>query len=159
MEAKERPLIVKILVILNIFSVLFSFALLAAFSSSSSSFTLILVGPIVGLVGIYYIAISYGLWKGKSWAWSLTMFFSILSLLGLIVYPIRAIIDLINQYELGRWGGSGLSPSIGPIEILAASINVIFTVAIIYALTRPRVKAFFGKQKYSLVDWFLGRKK
>lgn len=139
-SSKERPYIVKVLVILNIFVVLFSILLIAAFTSLFSTVGLGLMPiSVIGIWSIYYILMAYGLWNGKSWAWSLTMFFSILSLLGLIVLPIQATLNLTKA--------------------LTESIDIIFAVAVIYGLTRPQVKTFFGKEKYSLLDWYLGRKK
>jgi uncharacterized membrane protein len=62
---------------------------------------------------------AYGLWKGKRWAWTLTL---ILSGIGIIV-------------------------GIGSIVVgnLGSIFHIIINAIIIYYLYRPNVKAFFNK--------------
>ena len=81
------------------------------------------VGVVLIIFGIIALIMAKGLWDGKGWAWTITL---ILNVIGLIF----GIISLIFT----RSGG-------GIIPLL---INVI----IIYYLTRPHVKAFFGKGGY-----------
>ena len=81
------------------------------------------VGGVLIIFGIIALIMAKGLWDGKGWAWTITL---ILNIIGLIF----GIISLIFT----RSGG-------GIIPLL---INVI----IIYYLTRPHVKAFFGKGGY-----------
>jgi uncharacterized membrane protein (DUF2068 family) len=62
---------------------------------------------------------AYGLWRGKRWAWTITM---ILSLIGIAV---------------------------GAVSIVSGNVAAIFTLIIngivLYYLYRPQVKVFFGK--------------
>lgn len=77
----------------------------------------LVVAGIAAIVGIIYLLIAWGLWTGQGWAWTVTLIFTILSLIGSIIALIAVV---------------GIVPLI---------INII----ILYYLTRPHVKAFFGK--------------
>jgi hypothetical protein len=77
------------------------------------------VAGVLIAIGIGYLVVSYGLLKGKGWAWSITL---ILSYIGIAL----AIISIV--------GGNFFS-----------AINLAINIAIIYFLYRPQVKAFFGK--------------
>ena len=115
---KNRPLGVTIIAIL---------AVIGGIGSLLSGFTVMAVGPFVGIVlgviliiiGLAYFAVAYGLWKGLNWAWTITL---IVSAIGIIV-------------------GIGL--------IIVGNVGAIFHVIIngivIYYLYRPNVKAYFGK--------------
>jgi uncharacterized membrane protein (DUF2068 family) len=80
---------------------------------------LIGIGSVLIAIGIGYLVVSYGLMKGKGWAWSITL---ILSYVG-VVFGIISII-----------GGNFLS-----------IIHLIISIVIIWYLYRPQVKSFFGK--------------
>jgi hypothetical protein len=88
--------------------------------------TLVLI-PLIGIflgsglliLGLAYFLMAYGLWKGKGWAWTLTL---ILSGIGIIVG--------IGSIVVGNIG-----------SIFHTIINAI----IIYYLYRPNVKAFFNR--------------
>ncbi|MGH9990307.1 MAG: hypothetical protein ACREAS_07715 [Nitrososphaera sp.] len=87
---------------------------------ASGLFLLIIgIGIILLALGIAYLVMAYGLWKGKGWAWTITL---ILSAIGIVV---------------------------ALISIAAGNIGAIFSIVIhgvvIYYLYRPNVKAFFGK--------------
>lgn len=90
----------------------------AAFVPELSIVFLAIAGILIA-IGIAYLAVSYGLLKGKGWAWSVTL---ILSYIGIAL----AIISIV--------GGNFLS-----------IINLIINGAIVYFLYRPQVKAFFEK--------------
>jgi uncharacterized membrane protein (DUF2068 family) len=77
------------------------------------------IGAILIVIGIGYLAVSYGLLKGRGWAWSITL---ILSYIGIAL----AIISIVTGNFL-------------PI------INLAINIVIVYILYRPQVKAFFGK--------------
>ena len=77
------------------------------------------VASILIAIGIAYLVVSYGLMKGRGWAWSVTI---ILSYIG-IVFSIVAIV-------------SGNFASIP---------QLIISIIIVYFLYRPQSKAFFGK--------------
>jgi len=76
---------------------------------------------ILALVGF---GLGYGYLKGIGWAWTLGIIFAVLSIIGEVINP---IIDR----SLDALGGS--------------IIGIIIPLIIIYYLTRPYVKAFFGK--------------
>jgi uncharacterized membrane protein (DUF2068 family) len=77
------------------------------------------IGAILIVIGIGYLAVSYGLLKGRKWAWSIAL---ILSYIGIAL----AIISIATGNFL-------------PI------INLAINIVIVYILYRPQVKAFFGK--------------
>ncbi|MDQ3838518.1 MAG: hypothetical protein M3297_04535 [Thermoproteota archaeon] len=77
------------------------------------------VAGVLIAIGIGYLVVSYGLLKGKGWAWSITL---ILSYIGIAL----AIISIVS--------GNFFS-----------AINLAINIAIIYFLYRPQAKAFFGK--------------
>jgi uncharacterized membrane protein HdeD (DUF308 family) len=77
------------------------------------------IASILIAIGIAYLVVSYGLMKGRGWAWSVTI---ILSYIG-IVLSIVAIV-------------SGNTASIP---------QLIISIIIVYFLYRPQSKAFFGK--------------
>ncbi len=109
---KQRPLGVTIIAILT---------LIGGIIFLASGFVLLIIG--IGIIllalGIAYLVMAYGLWKGKGWAWTITL---ILSAIGIIV----ALVSIA--------AGN-----------LAAIINVIIHGIVIFYLYRPSVKAFFGK--------------
>lgn len=77
------------------------------------------IGAILIAIGIGYLAVSYGLLKGREWAWSIAL---ILSYIGIAL----AIISIVTGNFL-------------PI------INLAINIVIVYILYRPQVKAFFGR--------------
>ncbi len=77
------------------------------------------IGGVLTAIGIGYLAVSYGLLKGRGWAWSIAL---ILSYIGIVV----AIISIV-------------SGNFVPV------INLAINIAIVYFLYRPQAKAFFGK--------------
>jgi hypothetical protein len=109
---KHRPLGVTIIAILTLIGGIL-------FLASGLVLLIIGIGIILLALGIAYLVMAYGLWKGKEWAWTITL---ILSAIGIIV----AIVTIV----LGN---------------VAAIINAIIHGIVIYYLYRPNVKAFFGK--------------
>ena len=115
---KQRPIGVTIIALL---AILGGIAFLA-----SGLGTLVLI-PLIGIflgsgmfiLGLAYFLMAYGLWKGKGWAWTLTL---ILSGIGIIIG--------IGSIVVGNFG-----------SIFHTIINAI----IIYYLYRPNVKAFFNR--------------
>lgn len=102
---KHRPLGVTIIAILTLIAGI-------AFIAIGIGFALI-------AIAIAYFVMAYGLWEGRSWAWTLTL---ILSAIG-IIFAIASI-------AAGNIG---------------AVFHIILNAVIIYYLYRPNVKAFFGK--------------
>ena len=78
-----------------------------------------LVSVILVPLGIAMLVVAYGLWKGKRWAWTITL---VLSFIG-IALGLASI-------------ATGNIVSIWPVIINAI---------VIYYLYRPNVKAFFGR--------------
>lgn len=78
------------------------------------------VGGVLVAIGIVYLVVSWGLLKGKGWAWSVTVIVSYIQ----IVTSIIAI-------------ASGNFFAVG---------NLLIAIAIVYFLYRPQSKAFFGKR-------------
>jgi len=78
-----------------------------------------LVSVILVPLGIANLVVAYGLWKGKRWAWTITL---VLSFIG-IALGLASI-------------ATGTIVSIWPVIINAI---------VIYYLYRPNVKAFFGR--------------
>jgi len=109
----HRPLGVTIIAILMIIIGILSLAL-------GALLLVILIGIAFIILAIAYFVMAYGLWKGKTWAWAISL---ILAGIGIIL----GIASLVSK------NGSG------------AIIQIIINGIIIYYLYRPNVKAFFGK--------------
>jgi uncharacterized membrane protein (UPF0136 family) len=78
------------------------------------------IGGILIAIGIFSFVVAYGLLKGKSWAWTLTVVLSIIS----IVVDIIAIVTTGSFFNI---------------------ISLVISGIILYYLYRPHVKAYFGK--------------
>lgn len=135
MEKRERPLGITILAILEAIGgiiYLTGILIIGLFLEMISEFVpatlpragflkgflglIILVAAIVLLIlGLISFLLAYGLWTGKGWAWTLTFIFSIIGIL------------------------------LGLVSLPAVIITILINVVILYYLTRPHVKAFFGK--------------
>ncbi|MEM2928510.1 MAG: hypothetical protein QXP60_06065 [Nitrososphaerota archaeon] len=135
MEKRERPLGVTILAILEAIGGIIYLAgilLIGLFLGMMTGFMpeeipemgffggflgmIALVGSIVLLIlGLVSFLLAYGLWTGKGWAWTLTLIFSIIGIL------------------------------LGLVSLPVGIITILINVVILYYLTRPHVKAFFGK--------------
>jgi len=74
-----------------------------------------LIGSILLLVGIANFFIAYGLLKGSGWAWILCLVFAIIGI------------------------------ALGIILLPIGIVSIIADAVIVYYLTRPHVKEFFGK--------------
>jgi len=116
-----RPLGVTIIGVIAFIGGLFG--LLGAVTALSGTVT---EPPIIGVVvlifGIFGLALGWGFLSGKSWAWTLGVLIYILSL------PLG-----VSEVLLGGAGSFG------------GAVRVVVGVLILYYLTRPHVKAFFGK--------------
>ena len=109
---RHRPLGITIIAIL---------AIIAGISSIAVGVPLLLVLIGIGFIilGIVYLVVAYGLWKGKKWAWTITLIVSVIS-----------IIIGIASLATGNVG---------------AISQIIISAVIIYYLDRPNVKAYVGK--------------
>ena len=98
------------------------------------------IGAIVLAVGVGYLIVSYGLLKGKGWAWIITVILTIIAIAVQIVSGITAsmfnasFIDDTNSFVTG---------------IIAQIVGIAIDGVILYYLYRPNVKAFFGKSQPS----------
>lgn len=96
----------------------------------------IAVGAIVLAVGIGYLVVSYGLLKGKGWAWTITVILTIIAIAVQIVSGTTAsmfnasFIEDTNTFVTG---------------IIAQIVGIAINGVILYYLYRPNVKTFFGK--------------
>ena len=109
----HRPLGVTIIAILMILTGI-------GFLALGTVLLIVLIGFAFIVLAIAYFVMAYGLWKGKKWAWTISL---ILAGIGIIV----GIASVVNK------NGSG------------AVVQIIINAIIIYYLFRPNVKAFFGK--------------
>ena len=73
------------------------------------------IGGVILVVGLIGIGLGYGLWKGKKWAWTATLVFSMLGILASLV------------------------------TLPAGVVSLLIEAVILYYLTRPQVKLYFGK--------------
>ena len=146
MQQKHRPLGITIIAILTIIGGIgflasgigaLAFApflsnvnISSNMSPSAGTTTAIPQGLLVGLsagigavfiaLGIAYFVMAYGLWKGKGWAWTITV---ILSFIGIAL----GIVSIVTVQNIG------------------AIFHLIINAVVVYYLYRPHVKAFFGK--------------
>ena len=77
------------------------------------------IGGVILAIAILSFVVAYGLLKGRSWAWTLTVIISIISI------ALNAI-----SIATGNLGGI---------------VSIIISGIILYYLYRPHVKAYFGK--------------
>ena len=124
MQQKNRPIGVTIIAILTIiggigFLASGIAAVVAAPFLSDMEGLSAGIGAALMALGIAYFVMAYGLWKGKGWAWTITL---VLSFIG-IVLGIASIVT----------GNIG------------AVFHLIINIIVVYYLYRPNVKAFFGK--------------
>jgi uncharacterized BrkB/YihY/UPF0761 family membrane protein len=86
------------------------------------------------------LIVSYGLLKGKEWAWIITVILTIIAIAVQIISGITAgmfnssFIDDTNSFVTG---------------IIAQIVGIAINGVILYYLYRPNVKAFFGKSQPS----------
>lgn len=92
---------------------------LGSLGTGTLSALIITLGAVILILGILYLFLAIGFLGGKRWAWNL----------GIIVTVIGIVIDVIQMIG-GNYG---------------SILSVIISLLIIYYLTRPHVKVFFGK--------------
>ncbi len=100
----------------------------------------IVIGAIILAVGIGYLVVSYGLLKGKGWAWTVTIILTIIA----IAIQIISII-LSSMFNASFSSDTNALAS----EIISHIIGLAINGVILYYLYRPNVKAFFGKSQPS----------
>jgi len=95
------------------------FSGLASLGAGTIAAIITAIGAIALILGILYLAVGVGFLGGKGWAWTL----------GMIVSIIGIVLDGV-QIGFGAYS-----------NVLGLIIGII----IVYYLTRPHVKAFFGR--------------
>ena len=128
-----RPFGVTILAVLHVLQAIFLFLVGLAvmtlgflLSRMIFRFPLLLRGllPVIGgvliVVALLDLVLAYGLWSGRGWAW----------ILSLVLAALGILFSLISLVFRGGVGGA---------------VTLIIDAIIIYYLTRPNVKAFFGE--------------
>ena len=110
-------------------------ALIQLLGSSS-----IIMGAIVMVIGIGYLIVSYGLLKGREWAWTITV---VLTMISFIVQIVFIITTSILNASLHHDMNTSLYHLID--QIIGIAINGI----ILYYLYHPSVKRYFKKSQHS----------
>jgi lysylphosphatidylglycerol synthetase-like protein (DUF2156 family) len=130
-QQKQRPLGVTIISILTILGGIGFLAtgivplVATPFLSDSNVSPAVLVGLSSGIgialiiLGLAYFVMAYGLWKGKGWAWSITV---VLSFVGIVL----GVVSIATGN-------------------VAAIFHIIINAVVLYYLCRTHVKMFFGK--------------
>ena len=96
----------------------------------------LLLGAILLVIGVGYLVMSYGLLKGKGWAWTITIILTVISI------AIQIVSGITNSIVIASISNDGASIVSGwVVQIIGIAIDII----ILYYLYRPHVKAFFGK--------------
>ena len=141
MEIKKRPIgvtIIAILIIIGVILLLLAgigvIAVGSLFISEITGLVFVIIGAILLAVGIGYIVVSYGLLKGKRWAWTITM---VLLFIGIAINVVSIIIFGYFTFNMDTY--SFLASNSGSIA------GIIISVIILYYLYRPHVKSYFGK--------------
>jgi hypothetical protein len=74
------------------------------------------IGLVLIFIGIISFVVAYGFWNGLGWAWTL----------GIVVNVIGAIVDLAS--------------------LPSGTVGLLLNALVLYYLTRPHVKRYFGKE-------------
>ena len=77
------------------------------------------IGSVIAAIGVASFVVAYGIFRGKGWAWTVTVIISIISIIG-------------NAISIAAGNVGGI-------------VNVAINGIILYYLYRPHVKAYFGK--------------
>lgn len=141
MGANSRPTGVTIVAILIIIGgILFLLAGIGAVTIGALFFqeiiigvVFVIIGAILLAVGIGYLVVSYGLLKGRRWAWTITI------LLLAIGIGINIISIIFGSFATNMDLATFFASNTGSFVSLAISV------AILYYLHRPHVKLYFGK--------------
>jgi hypothetical protein len=100
----------------------------------------IAIGAIVLAIGIGYLIVSYGLLKGRGWAWTTTVILTIISIVIQIVFVITT--SMLNT-SLNHNANTSLYHLVD--QIIGIAINGM----ILYYLYRPYAKTYFRKSQPS----------
>jgi drug/metabolite transporter (DMT)-like permease len=140
LEIKKRPTGVTIIAILIIIGGILlllagigGVAVGSLFISQIIGLGFVIIGAIILAVGIGYLVVSYGLLKGKRWAWTITV---VLLFIGIAI-NIASII--FGSFAINMDISTFLTANSGNIA------GIIISVIILYYMYRPHVKSYFGK--------------
>jgi hypothetical protein len=140
LEIKKRPTgvtVIAILVIIGgILLLLAGIAPVAVgslFLSQITGLGFVIIGSIILAVGIGYLAVSYGLLKGKRWAWTITV---VLLFIGIAI-DVASII--FGSFAINMNISNFLSANSGSVA------SIIISIIILYYLYSPHIKSYFGK--------------
>lgn len=98
------------------------------------------IGSIVLAVGIGYLFISYGLLKGRGWAWTITVILTVIAI----------VIQIVSAATASVFNASFIVDTDSFVTgIVAQIIGIAINGIILYYLYRPKVKAYFGKSEPS----------
>lgn len=98
------------------------------------------IGSIVLAVGIGYLFISYGLLKGRGWAWTITVILTVIAI----------VIQIVSAATASVFNASFVVDTDSFVTgIVAQIIGIAINGIILYYLYRPKVKAYFGKSEPS----------
>ena len=141
LEVKKRPTGVTIIAVLVIIGGIIlllagigAVAVGSLFLSQITGLGFIIIGVIILVVGIGYLVVSYGLLKGKRWAWTITV---VLLFIGIAI-DVASII-IFGYFTFDTDTSSFLTSNSGSIA------SIIISVIILYYLYRPHIKSYFGK--------------
>jgi len=128
----NRPNNVKLLVVLE--------SIVAAFlvgggsvilAAEGVSITTLLLGGVHVILGLIAFPAAYGLWAAKRWAWSFALVLNIVSILWSAAQEYMILTTISNtRITTGSFYGT--------------IVFTLVSLAIIYYLTRPKVRAFYG---------------
>jgi drug/metabolite transporter (DMT)-like permease len=140
MDIKKRPTgvtIIAILIIIGGILLLFAgiggVAVGSLFISQIIGLGFVIIGAIILAVGIGYLVVSYGLLKGKRWAWTITV---VLLFIGIVINVVSII---FGSFVINMDRSTFLTVNSGNIA------GIIISVIILYYLYRHHVKSYFGK--------------
>ena len=140
MDIKKRPTGVTIIAILIIIGGILlllagigGVAVGSLFISQIIGLGFVIIGAIILAVGIGYLVVSYGLLKGKRWAWTITV---VLLFIGIAINVVSII---FGSFAINMDISTFLTVNSGNIA------GIIISVIILYYLYRPHVKSYFGK--------------
>ena len=140
LEVKKRPTGVTIIAVLVIIGGIIlllagigAVAVGSLFLSQITGLGFIIIGVIILVVGIGYLVVSYGLLKGKRWAWTITV---VLLFIGIAI-DVASII--FGSFAINMDMSTFLTSNSGSIA------SIIISVIILYYLYRPHIKSYFGK--------------
>jgi hypothetical protein len=140
LEIKKRPAGVTVIAILIIIGGILlllagigTVAVGSLFISEIIGLGFVIIGAILLAVGIGYVVVSYGLLKGKRWAWTITM---VLLFIGIAI-DVASII--FGSFAINMDVSAFLTSNSGSI------VSIIISIIILYYLYRPHIKSYFGK--------------